>query len=212
MLIAAPTAAMRAGLAALLDGTPEIKVVGQGISLPDLDYSSAVDVAVLYPDTKVPGEYRDLAGWRQAVDETHEGPAVLVLTEDGDDAAAVAELSPHAWGVLLPDASAEELQAAVRALAEGLAVASPMLLRTRMAPALPVSERREGLGPALLTRREDEILQLLAQGLANKQIAEALKISPHTVKFHIGAIYEKLGATNRADAVRLGLQMGQLTL
>lgn len=63
-----------------------------------------------------------------------------------------------------------------------------------------------------LTEREQEVLQLLAQGLANKQIAGQLGISAHTVKFHISSIYGKLGATNRTEAVRIGLQIGLILL
>jgi len=62
------------------------------------------------------------------------------------------------------------------------------------------------------TPRESEVLQLVAQGLANKQIASVLEISEHTVKFHISSIYTKIGATNRTEAVRLGLQAGIISL
>jgi DNA-binding CsgD family transcriptional regulator len=63
-----------------------------------------------------------------------------------------------------------------------------------------------------LTEREAEVLQLLAQGLANKQIAITLGISEHTVKFHVSGIYAKLGATNRTEAVRLGVRQGLIVL
>jgi DNA-binding NarL/FixJ family response regulator len=63
-----------------------------------------------------------------------------------------------------------------------------------------------------LTERELEVLQQLAQGLANKQIALSLGISEHTVKFHISGIYSKLGATNRTEAVRLGVRRGLVVL
>jgi DNA-binding NarL/FixJ family response regulator len=63
-----------------------------------------------------------------------------------------------------------------------------------------------------LTRREMEVLQLLAEGLPNKSIAERLDISDQTVKFHVASISSKLGASNRTDAVRLGLRRGLITL
>ena len=63
-----------------------------------------------------------------------------------------------------------------------------------------------------LPERESEVLQLLAQGLSNKQIAVRLYISEHTVKFHVSSVYGKLGATNRAEAVRLGVQRGLVVL
>jgi DNA-binding NarL/FixJ family response regulator len=63
-----------------------------------------------------------------------------------------------------------------------------------------------------LTERESEVLGLLAKGLANKQIAAALGISEHTVKFHVSSIYTKLNVTNRAEAVREGLRGGWIAL
>ena len=63
-----------------------------------------------------------------------------------------------------------------------------------------------------LTPREIEVLRLLSLGLANKEIAARLGISEHTVKFHLSAIYSKLGAANRAEAVRRGLQRGLIPL
>jgi DNA-binding NarL/FixJ family response regulator len=63
-----------------------------------------------------------------------------------------------------------------------------------------------------LTEREGEVLQLLAQGLANKQIALSLEISEHTVKFHVSSIYAKLGVTNRTEAVRRGARLGLIVL
>jgi DNA-binding NarL/FixJ family response regulator len=75
------------------------------------------------------------------------------------------------------------------------------------------AEAEEGEAPVeALTERETQILQLLARGLANKQIAAALGISEHTVKFHVSSIYAKLGATNRTEAVRKGLQRGLVLL
>jgi NarL family two-component system response regulator YdfI len=63
-----------------------------------------------------------------------------------------------------------------------------------------------------LTDREMEVLQLLAQGLANKQIAAKLSISEHTVKFHVSSIYTKLGVGNRTEAVRMGVRRGLILL
>lgn len=111
--------------------------------------------------------------------------------------------SPIPWGALPLDASADELCAAIRALAAGLVVASGPLL----AAAGPRT-----LTQGTLTERETEILGLLAKGLANKQIALQLGISEHTVKFHISSIYAKLNATSRTQAVREGLRSGLIAL
>src|SRR5689334_3278894 len=105
-------------------------------------------------------------------------------------------------GVLRRQVSPEQLDAALRAAAAGL------LVRTPREPA------RDGFRPAaddtppLLTPREAEILTLVGQGMSNKEVARALGISVHTVKFHLEALFAKLDATSRAEAVAKGLRDG----
>ena len=97
-------------------------------------------------------------------------------------------------------------------------VGAPELVRPAMVQRLLVQSGSLGITGEQdqpveeLTGRESEVLQLLTQGLANKQIAARLGISEHTVKFHVSAIYAKLGATNRAEAVRVGVQRGLVLL
>jgi DNA-binding NarL/FixJ family response regulator len=121
-------------------------------------------------------------------------------------------LPARAWGILPQDADAPEIIAAIRALGEGLIVGSPLLLKplTSRQSVLEVSQPEPLAEP--LTERERQVLQRIAQGLANKQIAAALGISEHTVKFHLSSIYTKLGATNRTEAVRLGTLQGIIVL
>jgi DNA-binding NarL/FixJ family response regulator len=107
------------------------------------------------------------------------------------------------WGVLPTDSSPEELTAAIHALAQGLIVGTSTLL---------FESESEPLSHGPLTDRESEVLGLLAKGLANKQIAVALGISEHTVKFHVSSIYAKLSVTNRTEAVREGLRGGWIAL
>jgi DNA-binding NarL/FixJ family response regulator len=138
--------------------------------------------------------------------------AVLVLASNPPSGRGLARLPVRAWGILGEDSRSEELSAAVQALHLGLLVGDPTLAR----PALTrlIFAEGETPGPLVepLTERELEVLQWLAQGLANKQIASQLGISEHTVKFHVSAIYSKLSATNRAEAVRLGVQQGLILL
>jgi DNA-binding CsgD family transcriptional regulator len=108
-------------------------------------------------------------------------------------------------GALAPDATAEQLDAALRAVFAGL------LVRSTAAP-----PEVRGFAPAddmpLLTPREREILSLIGEGLSNKEMARRLGISVHTVKFHLEALFTKLDATSRAEAVTKGLRGGVIEL
>jgi len=143
------------------------------------------------------------------------GPDVLVL--DGLAAPAgtpVVRLSdePVALdgvpvGAVPRDADSEELLAAVRAVAAGLIAVSPALL----AVGVPVRHLAVE-GEETLTAREREVLQLLAEGIPNKQVARRLGVSPHTVKFHVASLLAKLGATSRTEAVTVGLRRGLISV
>jgi DNA-binding NarL/FixJ family response regulator len=137
-------------------------------------------------------------------------PALLLLTDDPQDAQELPELSLRAWGLLPLDSSEEELIAAIQALHQGLLVSVPSFVQPLVGQTL--SAPPEDILVDELTEREIEVLELLAEGLANKQIAYQLEISEHTVKFHVSSIYTKLGVSNRTEAVRLGIQLGLITL
>jgi len=139
-------------------------------------------------------------------------PILLMLT-DARYASFPSKSGCKVWGVIPLDASASELEASLMALSQGLVTIYPSFfpeLAIAESPMLGYSDEDKGF-PAL-TGRESEVLQLLAQGLANKQIARSLDISEHTVKFHISSIYTKFGVTNRMEAVRYGLQQGFVML
>jgi two-component system, NarL family, nitrate/nitrite response regulator NarL len=133
------------------------------------------------------------------------GLAVLAVLRDAAQAGPA--LAAGARGVVPRDVSGARLAAAVRAVAEGLMVldasAAEALLRSRPEPA-PLVEA--------LTAREQEVLQLVAEGLSNKLIAARLAISEHTAKFHVNAILGKLGAQTRAEAVAQAARLGLLLL
>jgi DNA-binding NarL/FixJ family response regulator len=120
--------------------------------------------------------------------------------------------SSQAWGVLSSDATEDELAAAVRAVGEGLWVGAPALVGDLLR-ALGRRESASDDSPIEpLTAREMEVIQLMAQGLANKQIALTLGISEHTVKFHLSSLYAKLGISSRTEAVRRGIELGLISL
>ncbi len=116
------------------------------------------------------------------------------------------------FGALPRDAGTEEIIAAIIAAANGLTTLDRSLAREALSGlerrrVEPVSEQSEPL-----TAREQDVLQLLAQGIPNKQIAQRLSISEHTVKFHVSAIMTKLGAASRTEAVTTAARRGLLLL
>jgi DNA-binding NarL/FixJ family response regulator len=110
---------------------------------------------------------------------------VITLGGTGDDLS----------GALSRDAGADQIDAAIRAVAAGLIVRSPDAMDAGF------GAMRETDGHALLTQRELEVLQTLAEGMTNKAIARRLNISLHTVKFHVESLFRKLGARTRTEAV-----------
>jgi len=200
--VVASSTALRAGLHLMLQTDERLEVSGEARSLAELE-----EVAPLPDVLLLAGEMPPLAELRQAVDFTREPPALLWMTDDLPANLELTRLPWRAWGVISLDSATSELIAAVQALHEGLMVGIPALLRKALSQRSPEERPAESLDDPL-TARELEVLQSLAQGLANKQIAQALSISEHTVKFHVSAIYAKLGVTNRTEAVRAGIQRG----
>lgn len=196
--------ALRSGLRALLSAEERIEVLAEAASLADLQEVDGLDV-LLIADAEI-----SAAALRAALAEAEPPPAILLLSERAETARAISGLPLRAWGLLPPEASEEELIAAVLAVHEGLLAASPALMRPLLGAAPTLNESEELAEE--LTERELDVLQLLAHGLPNKQIAMQLQISEHTVKFHSSAIYAKLGVTNRTEAVRRGARLGLIVL
>jgi len=141
-----------------------------------------------------------------AVERSLTAERIPTLALARDEEAALDLLRAGALGVLLRSADGDRLLAALRAVANGVAVFEPGLLRALVAG-------RAAPGDSLaLTPRETEVLALVAEGLSNKLVAERLKISEHTAKFHVNAILSKLGAETRTEAVVLAARRGFLML
>jgi DNA-binding NarL/FixJ family response regulator len=197
--VVAPAMALRVGLREVLGGLSDLDVVAEAARVEELPAGN-VDVLVLAsPD-----------GLRML--EPESAPAVLLLTDNLEDVRELQNQSLPAWGVLPINASEEELGAAVRALGEGLWVGSPTLLRILLRQPSVVEVSDTPPLPDPLTGREIQVLQMMASGLANKQIALSLGISEHTVKFHLSSLYAKFGVTSRTEAVRAGARRGLVVL
>jgi len=182
--IEASAPALDAGLRALISSFEEIGIVSE-INQADLIIRSAPSASFLEEEMEAPST-----------------ASILFLSDIPLTLRGLRRL-PHSWGIVPLDASAEELRAAIHALSQGLMVGDPSLL---------FRSEEETIAASPLTDRETEVLTLLSQGLANKQIASTLGISEHTVKFHVSSIYTKLNVTNRTEAVRAGLRGGWIAL
>ncbi len=198
--VVSPNPALRIGLRELLKNAPEISIVGEAAGYDELDIlMEETEVLLLASVTDLP--------------ETGENsPAILLLTDRLENAQMLADSPSGIWGVLPMSASEEELEAALNALGEGLWVGAPALLRgvMREPNRIELTNGDEYLEP--LTARETEVLQLIARGLANKQVALKLNISEHTVKFHLSSLYAKLNVSSRTEAIRIGLGLGLISL
>lgn len=189
---------VRAGLRALIDGLDDVDVVGEAH-----DLASAERVAVLdRPDVVLmdlnlgdgPGGAEVTARLRALPD----APEVLVLTTYDTESDILRALDAGAKGYLLKDAPADELFAAIRATARGETVLASSV-------AALLVRRASSPGP-VVTDREVEVLELLAQGLGNKEMARELFVSEATVKSHLSHVYAKLGVDTRAGAVAAAIE------
>jgi two-component system, NarL family, nitrate/nitrite response regulator NarL len=191
----------RGGLAYLLASEPGIVVVAQAEP-----QTAAAAVERDDPEAAVWDLGPDPPGWLERLGDLGESgpPAIALLLDEG---AAAEALAAGARGLLFRDVEAGRLAAALRALAGGLLVFDDALLPPLVRPR-PAREP----APAPLTPRETEVLQLLAQGLSNRRIAERLGISEHTAKFHVNSIVGKLGAQTRTDAAIRAARLGLVLL
>lgn len=191
---------LREGTRTFLERAPEVEAVaaaGDGASALALVAQHQPDVLLL--DVHLP----DMSGVEvtRRVREEFPGVAVLILTGYDDMGYARALLQLGVQGYLRKTVSGEEMLAAIRAVAEGRTV-----LISEMASKALGSENEP------LTPREQEVLQLLAAGRRNAEIASALAVSVKTVEFHISHVLEKLGARSRAEAIGKALQLGLVLL
>lgn len=200
---------VRDGIATILDGQPDIEVAAQAVDGADAvrQAASMLNLQVILMDVRMPvmdgiEATRRLAG-------SDGGPRVIILTTFDLDEYVYAALRAGASGFLLKRSSRDELINAVRVIAAGDALLAPPVTRRlidRFAAA--------GQDPAAvdqltaLTAREREVLQLLAEGNSNAEIAAGLHLTEHTVKTHVSRILTKTGLRDRVQAVILGYDAG----
>jgi DNA-binding NarL/FixJ family response regulator len=190
VLIAASSPVSRAGLKAMVEEIPGCSTVGSASAGELVEHALE-----LHPDVIL---------WQIAPDEDAaalgalEHQNIVLLTSN----ASLELIRAGAHGVLPLEASADQIEIALQAAAMGLGVFSPHQLDVHATPRVSTA----------LTARETEVLRMIAEGLANKEIAWRLGISEHTVKFHVSSLLGKLGAGSRTEAIGAGIRQGVIML
>lgn len=216
VIVVASAAVVHAGLEAILSRDPGVELVGGSGTLGSIaeDVTEHEPDVVLVESSQVQtGELLRLLPLLSVdADDGGRGtPGVVLLTDERD--------AMHAWGalhagvraLLRRHAAPNEILAAVGAAAVGLVTIAPEWLALA-APAQPAAHTDGNAHEPSLSRREIEVLRLMADGLVNKQIAARLGISEHTVKFHVASVFTKLHASTRAEAVMSGARRGMIVL
>lgn len=194
---------VREGLVATLEDDPEFTVVGSAGSAEDaLPLVRELHPDVVLLDLELPG--MDGLAAIPALTAAHPDARVLILTAYDTDERVIGAIRSGAKGYLLKGAGLEEIARAIRTVYAGESYLEPRIAGKVVAGL--AGPRRT----TALTRREREVLKMVADGRSNKQIGRALKITERTVKFHVTTIFNKLGAENRAQAVALASQRGLL--
>lgn len=191
----------------LLDHT-EVVLLGRADNLENADEELIDEAEVVLVDATE----RPLEDWTDALRDAdlRDDAKVVVLAEHESPASVNRAVRGGVAAVLSPGASGEQLTAALHAVSRGLVVLQPEERRTARSEDAAPGDFQELIEP--LTAREREVLEMLARGLGNKEIAARLKISEHTVKFHVASILGKLGAATRTEAVSLALRQGLILL
>ena len=224
VFIVAASDVVRVGLESLTANDARFTVVG---SAPDLTLLAAQVAEGLSPDVVIleVEEQRDadLSALHSSFDELNEGeffPAFVLIGDGQSNWVKDALQFGVAWAVLPRSASSDEIIAAVEAVSAGLVVLDVETLAGLLSPKSLLVDRPASVQVDIdrssastseveaLTPREREVLEMLAEGLSNKEIAWRMKISEHTVKFHVASIFAKYDVSTRTEAVMKGIRQG----
>lgn len=202
---------VREGTRQLLEQAPDLTVIGEAA-----DGGEAVRLATeLSPDVVVMDVRLPVLNGIEAtrvIKDQHPNMPILILSAYDDDRYVFPLLDAGANGYVLKTTSWAELAQAIRTVQAGEAALDPHIAH-KVVERLTRRQRYQGKGMAeALTEREIEVLQTVAQGKGNREIGEALSISPHTVQVHVRNIFGKLGVNSRIEAVAYAVRQGWITL
>ena len=196
---------VRQGLKMFLSLDPELEVVGEAANGEEaLKMSRELSPDVILMDLVMP--VMDGISATGAIRSELPDVEVIALTSVLEDASVTGAVKAGAIGYLMKDTEAEELGRAIKAAAEGRVYLAPE------AAARLMREVRTPESPETLTERETEVLQLLARGKANKQIATSLRVTEKTVKAHVSSILAKLGVQSRTQAALYAVRAGLVSV
>jgi two-component system, NarL family, response regulator YdfI len=211
VLVLAESGVVRAGLQAMLREDGRFDSIRGNVPLADLTRFSLLRSGS-QPDVvlaEIAG--RRLLSLAPSIEDGGSLPLVLLI-DDGSRSELVRALHVGARAVLPRDARPVEIFAAIEAAAAGLTAFGPDELDLLLPAANATEIEHEPALLEALSAREIEVLALMSHGLTNKKIADRLRISEHTVKFHVSSILSKLGASSRTEAVTRGLKDGLLVI
>jgi DNA-binding NarL/FixJ family response regulator len=204
---------LRAGFRMVIESQDDLTVVGEaGDGAEAVQLAAELDPDVVLMDVRMPG-VDGIEATRRIVGDGGR-PRVLILTTFDLDEYAFAGLRAGASGFLLKDVPPGDLLTGIRAVAAGDAVVAPSVTRRLLdtfahrLPQTPVAPGELDAALAALTAREREVLEELARGLSNAEIAEELVLSEATVKTHVGRILAKLGLRDRVQVVVFAYEIG----
>jgi DNA-binding NarL/FixJ family response regulator len=202
---------VREGTCQLLEQAPDLTVIGEAA-----DGGEAVRLATeLSPDVVVMDVRLPVLNGIEAtrvIKDQHPNMPILILSAYDDDRYVFPLLDAGANGYVLKTTSWAELAQAIRTVQAGKTALDPHIAH-KVVERLTQRQRYQGEGMAkALTEREIEVLQTVARGKGNREIGEALSISPHTVQVHVRNIFGKLGVNSRIEAVAYAVRQGWITL
>jgi two-component system, NarL family, response regulator LiaR len=201
IVVAEDHAVVREGLRMFLSLDPEFEIVGEAQTGRDaIELARSLHPNVVLMDLLMPGV--DGITATAAIREAQPDVEVVALTSVLEDASVAGAIRAGAVGYLLKNASPDELRSAIRAAAQGQVRLSPE------AAARLVREVRAPESPEALTKREIEVLRLVAAGRANKEIARELEVGEQTIKAHVSSILAKLGVQSRTQAALHAFRIG----